>query len=181
MELPYDKTIVTTSSAEALKFYDEALECYLSYKGDLLGACANALKADPDLALVNVLLVTVWSFSNIDPSSEPLLTPLKSLEKAPSSSLTARENELIRAAKCLSVGQYIQATLILEPLVFQKPNDMLATKILSDLYFFLGQSERQASHVDMEKWRRLVHADSTNATLRGAFGYVLGPFPETVM
>lgn len=179
MQVPFDRIPVSTKSAEAARHYGEALRCYVSYSGDLLGSCQAALKADPDFVIPNVLLVIVFAFSNLEPTLEPTKSALDALKNAETATnLSERERQLVLVAKHLAAGRYLQASLVLEPLVFQNPNDMLAEKSLSDIYFFIGQSERQASHVDIKRWREIVATSAGDENLRLCLGFVLGTGPE---
>ena len=162
----------STSSQEAVQWLEDALDCFLHFRGSILEGIVGALAADPDFALAHALdgYLGVLATEPQDAARArerfdvfvSRLNPTRLLE---------RERMHLKAADTLLNGDFHTAGAILEEITTQYPRDLLALAVGHQLDFFTGNSRMLRDRIGavMHAW---TPSDTNYANLMGmlAFG-----------
>jgi tetratricopeptide (TPR) repeat protein len=132
---------ISTSNLEAVHHLEYALDCFLHFRGDLLGGVQNALQSDPNFALARAFNAYVGVLS-----TEPNEAARAALEFHRWREATQRSNWLERerwhleAAQQLLRGDWHGAGRTLEVITASHPRDLLALAVGHQIDFFTGNS-----------------------------------------
>jgi tetratricopeptide (TPR) repeat protein len=128
---------LTAASPDAARAYDRTIAAYLAFSPDT-GAQLKALfAADPAMPMAQVLR---GAFMNLmgQPALQPKAREALAAARAQSERSTARERLHIEALSAWCAGEMEQATDCWEQILVAHPHDVLALKLASFIYFYLG-------------------------------------------
>jgi tetratricopeptide (TPR) repeat protein len=162
----------SAANPEAVRWLEDALDCFLHFRGSILDGIVGALAADPDFALAHALDGYLGVLA-----TEPL-DAARARERFDAfmgrlnpSNLLERERLHLRAADTLLAGDFHGAGAILEEISTQYPRDLLALAVGHQIDFFTGNSRMLRDRIGavMQAW---TPEDANHANLMGmlAFG-----------
>jgi tetratricopeptide (TPR) repeat protein len=126
---------VRSGSAEAVALLDEAIEDLAALAGDPVADAEAAVAADDGLVLGHIYRAYLALYGT---TSEGVATAAEMLKKLDEAVLGEREAHHLRAARSWADGDWEAAARSLERALLCHPRDLLALKVVQDLYFFLG-------------------------------------------
>jgi tetratricopeptide (TPR) repeat protein len=126
---------VRSGSAEAVALLDEAMEDLAALAGDPVADAEAAVAADDSLVLGHIYRAYLALYGT---TSEGVATAAEMVKKLDEAVLGEREAHHLRAARSWADGDWEAATRSLERALLCHPRDLLALKVVQDLYFFLG-------------------------------------------
>jgi tetratricopeptide (TPR) repeat protein len=127
---------VFTADSEALEAWDLAVEQLAAFAGDPAGSARSALDADAGFAEARAFCAYVELYAQT-PAGQAAARAL--LVAAPSPG-AARGTLHLAAAGAWAAGDLEGAALRLEDALVVDPRDLLALRVVQDLYFFLGDT-----------------------------------------
>jgi tetratricopeptide (TPR) repeat protein len=126
---------VRSGSAEAVALLDEAIEDLAALAGDPVADADAAVAADDSLVLGHIYRAYLALYGT---TSEGVATAAEMVKKLDEAVLGEREAHHLRAARSWADGDWEAAARSLERALLCHPRDLLALKVVQDLYFFLG-------------------------------------------
>ena len=126
---------VRSGSAEAVALLDEAIEDLAALAGDPVADADAAVAADDSLVLGHIYRAYLALYGT---TSEGVATAAEMVKKLDEAVLGKREAHHLRAARSWADGDWEAAARSLERALLCHPRDLLALKVVQDLYFFLG-------------------------------------------
>jgi hypothetical protein len=126
---------VRSGSAEAVALLDEAIEDLAALAGDPVADAEAAVAADDSLVLGHIYQAYLALYGT---TSESVATAAEMVKKLDEAVLGEREAHHLRAARSWADGDWQAAARSLERALLCHPRDLLALKVVQDLYFFLG-------------------------------------------
>jgi tetratricopeptide (TPR) repeat protein len=126
---------VRSGSAEAVALLDEAIEDLAALAGDPVADADAAVAADDSLVLSHIYRAYLALYGT---TSEGVATAAGMVKKLDEAVLGEREAHHLRAARSWADGDWEAAARALERALLCHPRDLLALKVVQDLYFFLG-------------------------------------------
>ena len=126
---------VRSGSAEAVALLDEAIEDLAALAGDPVADADAAVAADDSLVLGHIYRAYLALYGT---TSEGVATAAGMVKKLDEAVLGEREAHHLRAARSWADGDWEAAARALERALLCHPRDLLALKVVQDLYFFLG-------------------------------------------
>ena len=130
---------LTASGAQAAGAYDDTIASYLAFGRDAGAKLKSLLTADPDMPLAHVLRGSFFNLMGL-PALQPKAREALSAAQAHSNRCTPRERLHIEALAAWCAGEQEQATERWEAILLDHPQDVLALKLASFHYFYLGDS-----------------------------------------
>ncbi|WP_276953606.1 tetratricopeptide repeat protein [Allomeiothermus silvanus] len=132
---------VTVSDPAALAYFDQALDDFLHFRGDLAGDIERSVQADPDFALGYVYkgYVGVLGTEPADAAAAKAVLAAY-LARANLSRLSERERMHLRAARILLEGDFHRAGQLLAEISLEYPRDTLALAVGHQIDFFTGSA-----------------------------------------
>ena len=126
---------VRSGSAEAVALLDEAIEDLAALAGDPVADADAAVAADDSLVLGHIYRAYLALYGT---TSEGVATAAGMVKKLDEAVLGEREAHHLRAVRSWADGDWEAAARALERALLCHPRDLLALKVVQDLYFFLG-------------------------------------------
>jgi tetratricopeptide (TPR) repeat protein len=126
---------VRSGSAEAVALLDDAIEDLAALAGDPVADADAAVAADDSLVLGHIYRAYLALYGT---TSEGVATAAEMVKKLDEAVLGEREAHHLRAARSWADGDWEAAARSLERALLCHPRDLLALKVVQDLYFFLG-------------------------------------------
>jgi tetratricopeptide (TPR) repeat protein len=126
---------VRASSADAVVLLDEAIEDLAGLAGDPLADADAVAAADDSLVLGHIYRAYLQLYGTTPAGVAAAGEILKQLD---ATAVGEREAHHPRAARAWAAGDWEAATRPLERALLRHPRDLLALKVVQDLYFFLG-------------------------------------------
>lgn len=156
---------VSGGSKRSLEIYEQALRALNCYRGDAVAIIDQALAAEPDFVMGQVLraqvLVTMWERSVL-PGVEAGVTRLESLLGR----MNDRERRQTRALKLWAAGDWEGHRAELDRLLAEDPRDLLALQVGHTADFF---------HADRDNLRgRVARALPAWSRDDPGYGFLLG-------
>jgi tetratricopeptide (TPR) repeat protein len=131
----------TTSAAEGVRHFDEAIMSYLGFRRDTGDHLSRALAADPDFAMAHCAqgyFLKLFVSRALDGRiADAIAAAEKSAEER---GATRRERDHIAALSAWHTGDWQTALERWERILLDDPLDVLALKLSNHLYFYLGDS-----------------------------------------
>jgi len=190
---------LSTHSNEAAKLYDAAISQYVGWYDDanlggLAGSLERMISADPTFGKMNSnkRLLIIFTFNvvggralsyglqltstaettRIDKKLEQKINELAA-DSTTNKTLNYREKKHVEAVVHWSKGELHKAALSWEDVLLQYPTDMLALKMASDTYFFLGKQEELRDSVARVLPFWTSRAEPLKAYLHGLYAFGL--------
>jgi tetratricopeptide (TPR) repeat protein len=129
-----------TNNRAALEAYERAIQGMVSLSGDPLAEIRKAVAADPGFGLGHLVEAVFMLYPMTHAAAEEARACLNRAEASLRPSTPARLRGHLHAARAWSSGHWQDATAAWEAVLLEHPHDMLAIKVLQDLYFFLGDT-----------------------------------------
>jgi tetratricopeptide (TPR) repeat protein len=129
-----------TDNRTALEAYERAVHGMLSLSGDPLAEIRTAIAADPGFVLAHLLEAVFLLYPMTRAEALEAANSLNRAEAALRPATPARLRGHLHAARAWSSGHWQDAAAAWEAVLLDHPHDMLAIKVLQDLYFFLGDA-----------------------------------------
>ncbi|CAL1596040.1 unnamed protein product [Knipowitschia caucasica] len=155
---------MSTTSNEACKLYDAALNQYVKWRNDEtlggLEGCLSALQtADPNFVMGHVIgtglqLVSTSTSPRLDQTLSSAVK--RTVDLSQSQDLTPRERLHVQAMQLFSRGNFPKACDAWEDILLDHPTDLLALKFAHDAYFYMGAQTRMRDSVArvLPHWKR---------------------------
>ncbi|PZA07978.1 MULTISPECIES: tetratricopeptide repeat protein [unclassified Meiothermus] len=133
---------VTAADPAALGYFDQALDDFLHFRGDLVGDIERSIQADPEFALGYACkgYVGVLGTEPADAAAAKAVLAAY-LARADLSRLSERERMHLRAAWTLLEGDFHRAGQLLAEISLAYPRDTLALAVGHQIDFFTGNAE----------------------------------------
>ena len=131
----------TTSSADAVRHFDEAITSYLGFRKDTGDHLKAALKADPDFAMGHCTrgyFLKLFVNRSLDKKVAGALSAAQ--KSAEERGATRRERDHIAALAAWHADDWQGALGCWERILLDNPLDVLALKLSNYMYFYLGDS-----------------------------------------
>jgi tetratricopeptide (TPR) repeat protein len=126
---------VRGSHPDAVAQLDDAIEQLVALTGGPRAAAEAAVAADDELVLGQIFLAYLSLYAA---SVEGLVDTRMVLQGLDGDGLGERERFHLEAARAWAAGEWESAAQWLERALLHHPGDLLALKVVQDLYFFLG-------------------------------------------
>ena len=126
---------VRADSADAVALLDEAIEDLATLGGDPVADAETAVAADDSLVLGHIYRAYLNLYGTTPAGISAASEILKQLDETV---MGEREAHHMRAAQHWVAGDWEATTRSLERALLRYPRDLLALKVVQDLYFFLG-------------------------------------------
>ena len=126
---------VRAGSADAVALLDAAIEDLAALAGDPVADADAAVAADDSLVLGHIYRAYLQLYGTTPEGVAAAGEILKRLDEAV---MGERELHHLRAARHWAEGDWEATTRALERALLHHPRDLLALKVVQDLYFFLG-------------------------------------------
>jgi tetratricopeptide (TPR) repeat protein len=124
-------------SSQAIQHLENALDCFLHFRGSMPDELNAALELDPNNALA-------WAFKAylgvLGTEPRDAIVAKKAFENAEPHSTNAREHGHLAAAASLLEGDFFGAGRMLEAVLIAHPRDLLALAVGHQIDFFTGNS-----------------------------------------
>jgi tetratricopeptide (TPR) repeat protein len=124
---------VQAREAAVVSLFDEAVESLVSLRGDPVGLIGRALQLDPDFPMGRVLQAYLGLYASSAQGRSDAIALIDEVVPADD-----RERLHIEAVRHWSRGDWRASYLSLEAALLHNPRDLLALKVVQDLYYFLG-------------------------------------------
>ncbi len=131
---------LTTTSEDAAKHIDQAVDAYMDYRTTASAQVKKALDADPDFALAKCFrgyFLLMLENKAVLPKVQQVLDEIRPRLDA----LTQRERLHASALEAWAAGDIIKACLHWERLLTESPRDLLALKLHHTMSFYAGRSQ----------------------------------------
>ena len=132
---------VTSSSDEAVEFYNKSVSGYLGLRADVGAELKGMFGADPDILMGQVLKGCFYMlFANpvLDSRTEQAIIAAEN--SASEHGATLREQHHIEALKAWAAGDLLRAVQIWEKILQDNPLDAVALRLAYHTYFYLGDT-----------------------------------------
>jgi tetratricopeptide (TPR) repeat protein len=129
-----------TENRAALDGFDRAVQDVVALRGDPLAEIRTATAADPGFVFGHLLEALLLLYPMTRAQSQDALRCLARAEAALRPHTPARARGHLHAARAWSSGHWQDAAAAWEAVLLDHPRDLLAIKVLQDLYFFLGDA-----------------------------------------
>jgi tetratricopeptide (TPR) repeat protein len=129
-----------TDNRATLETYERAVQGMLSLSGDPLAEIRTAIATDPGFVFGHLLEALFLLYPMTRAQTQEALASLSRAEAALRPQTPARLRGHLHAARAWSSGHWQDAAVAWEAVLLDHPRDMLAVKVLQDLYFFLGDT-----------------------------------------
>ncbi len=126
---------VRASSADAVALLDDAIEDLAGLAGDPLADADAVVAADDSLVLGHIYRAYLQLYGTTPAGVAAAGEILKQLDETV---VGEREAHHLHAARAWAAGDWEATTRALERALLRHPRDLLALKVVQDLYFFLG-------------------------------------------
>jgi tetratricopeptide (TPR) repeat protein len=126
---------VRASSADAVALLDEAIEDLAGLAGDPLADADAVAAADDSLVLGHIYRAYLQLYGTTPAGVAAAGEILRQLDETV---VGEREAHHLHAARAWAAGDWEATTRSLERALLRHPRDLLALKVVQDLYFFLG-------------------------------------------
>jgi hypothetical protein len=126
---------VRAGDADAVALLDEAIEDLAGLAGDPLADADAAVAADDSLVLGHIYRAYLQLYGTTPAGVAAAGEILRQLD---ATVMGEREAHHLRAARHWAAGDWEATTRSLERALLRHPRDLLALKVVQDLYFFLG-------------------------------------------
>jgi tetratricopeptide (TPR) repeat protein len=131
----------TTSSADAVRHFDDALSSWLGFQRDTGDHLKLALRADPDFLMGHVARGCFMKLFAIRALDERIGAEITAARKsALECGATQRERDHIAALTAWHAEDWQRALELWEKILLENPLDMLALKLANRTYFYLGDA-----------------------------------------
>ncbi len=133
---------LSASCPKAVKIYDEAVDAYLSLRGDPSGLAASASAADSNFVAAHALAALLQLLSTAVGGGSPTVMSSRRLARAAvlRGGATRRDIALVLTVECIAAGRWRAASRVLNAQLIANPVDALALRIHHDISFFIGDS-----------------------------------------
>ena len=137
---------VTSSNADAVSAYDDAVNESVLYIGDPVARCAGALELDPNLILGHTLNAMYNLLGN---TRQGLPDALNALEKAENLTDIANPRELghIAAVRAWYDGDFVGSSAHWDGVLVDNPRDLFALQMGHLLDFYTGSAANMRDRV----------------------------------
>ena len=129
----------TAANDAAVAAFDHAIEEYLSMGRDTGRHLKDALTADPAMVMGLVLRGYFFKLMGV-PALLPRASQSLSAAQAAAAAATGREQQHVAALASWCAGDFESAIAKWEAILREHPRDVLALRLASHLYFYLGES-----------------------------------------
>jgi tetratricopeptide (TPR) repeat protein len=146
---------------------DRAINDYYAWTGDILGDLSHAVEQDPEFVLGAAAIATVLQLGGCR-GDDPAVIRAIATADTHAAAATRRERDHLVIAKNLAAGELRRAAQLCETILLAHPTDALALRYVTDLYYYLGDSEAIRDVVA----RVLPEWDEADPL----FGFVLGRY-----
>ena len=126
---------VRAASPDAVALLDEAIEDLAALAGDPVADAETAVAADGSLVLGHIYRAYLQLYATTPEGVAAASDILKQLDETV---VGEREAHHMRAARHWVDGDWEATTRSLQRALLRHPRDLLALKVVQDLYFFLG-------------------------------------------
>jgi tetratricopeptide (TPR) repeat protein len=126
---------VRAASADAVALLDVAIEDLATLGGDPVADADAAVAADDGLILGHIYRAYLQLYGTTPQGNA---TASEILSQLDGTAMGEREAHHLRAARSWVAGDWEATTRALERALLRDPRDLLALKVVQDLYFFLG-------------------------------------------
>jgi tetratricopeptide (TPR) repeat protein len=126
---------VRAASADAVALLDVAIEDLATLGGDPVADADAAVAADDGLILGHIYRAYLQLYGTTPQGNA---TASEILSQLDGTAMGEREAHHLRAARSWVAGDWEATTRALERALLRHPRDLLALKVVQDLYFFLG-------------------------------------------
>ena len=126
---------VRAGGADAVALLDEAIEDLAGLAGDPLADADAAVAADDSLVLGHIYRAYLQLYGT---TPAGIAAAGEILTQLDATVMGEREAHHLRAARHWAAGDWEATTRSLERALLRHPRDLLALKVVQDLYFFLG-------------------------------------------
>jgi len=130
---------LSTTNAQAVQAYDDAVNDYLDYRGSAFGKLKAAIEADPEFVMAlcfRAYFFQMMETTGVRPKVQGWIDDLQPLLD----NATERERAHVRALQAWVAGDIIGATSAWELIVADHPLDIVAIKLHHYLTFWTGRS-----------------------------------------
>lgn len=132
----------TVNNPTALAYFDQAIDDFLHFRGDLVGDIERSIEADPDFALGYAYKGYVGVLGTEPTDAAAAKAGFAAyLARANLSRLSKRERMHLRAARTLLEGDFHRAGQLLAEISLEYPRDTLALAVGHQIDFFTGNAE----------------------------------------
>ena len=160
---------VTSSSDEAVEFFNKSVTGYLGLRSDVGAELKGMFGADPDILMGHVLKGYFYKlFANPVLNGRTEQAIVAAEKSASERGATDREHRHIDALKAWSSGDLAGAVQVWEKILLEYPLDAVALRLAYHTYFYLGDT---ANGRDLSA--RVMHAWHENVP---CYGFVLGVY-----
>ncbi|HWA43642.1 MAG TPA: tetratricopeptide repeat protein [Hypericibacter adhaerens] len=129
-----------TDNRAALEAYERAILGVVALSGDPLAEIRGAVAADPGFAFGHLIEAVLHLYPMTRAQALAAQGCLARAEAALRPQMPARLRGHLHAARAWASGHWQDAAAAWEAVLLEHPRDLFATKVLQDLYFFLGDS-----------------------------------------
>ncbi|MGH6941785.1 tetratricopeptide repeat protein [Hypericibacter sp.] len=129
-----------TDNKAALEAYERAVQGMVALSGDPLAEIRNAVATDPGFGFGHLVEALFHLYPMTRAQNHEALASLARAEAALRPTTPARLRGHLHAARAWSIGHWQDAAAAWESVLLDHPHDLLAVKVLQDLYFFLGDA-----------------------------------------
>ena len=134
---------VTSSSDEAVEFYNKSVTGYLGLRSDVGAELKGMFGADPDILMGHTLKGYFYKLFANPVLDGRIDQAIAAAEKSASErGATKREQQHISALKAWSDGDLLRAIQTWEEILLDDPLDVVALKLAYFTYFYLGKIAR---------------------------------------
>jgi tetratricopeptide (TPR) repeat protein len=133
----------STSSGEAIRHLESAMDCYVHFRGDIAGCIAASLEADADFALGQAFRGYIGVLGTEPVAALEAKRHFDAyLETTDQTKLLERERLHLSAADAFLNGDFHATSQILEDISSVYPRDLLALIVGHQIDFFTGDALR---------------------------------------
>jgi len=131
--------LALTGSAEAVSWYDRALEHLIRFQSEVVDAAAAAVAADPGCAMARLFCAYLALMSTEESATAGAIDALDGL-RASADDLLPRERAHLAAAETWIAGDMASAGSLLANISVSYPRDLLALAVGHQIDFFTGDA-----------------------------------------
>jgi tetratricopeptide (TPR) repeat protein len=128
-----------TGSAEAVSWYDRAVDHLIRFKSEVVDAAAAAVAADPGCAMARLFCAYLALMSTEESATAGAIDALDSL-RASADDLLPRERAHLAAAETWIAGDMARAGSLLANITVSYPRDLLGLAVGHQIDFFTGDA-----------------------------------------
>jgi tetratricopeptide (TPR) repeat protein len=131
--------VALTGSAEAVSWYDQAIDHLIRFQSEVVDAAAAAVAADPGCAMARLFCAYLALMSTEESATAGAIDALDGM-RASADNLLPRERAHLAAAETWIAGDMARAGSLLANITVSYPRDLLALAVGHQIDFFTGDA-----------------------------------------